>query len=527
MQTPSNSPFDSRALLAVAIVAIFYLGWQKYLNTKYPKAPAVTTTTNTAQGTVSTTTASADGSISASSPVTSGISAAPVAAQESFVDFENQNISLKISNKGMGFSEVNLKKFIDKEEKLVKVSEGTLYHLFALRLDNNDVFFNISKKDENTFLGVYENADYRLERDLIFTESYHLNSNVRVTSKTGKIPKISVLIADKIKVTESGSWFFPSYDHQDFHVVDNKETHLVNFSNSKENITQDFNPVTVAGISSQYFTATLLDKSPIMPAAHVKSTVDSEALVDLEYQPTQKNDLYTFSQVIFMGPKLLDELKLVDPQLGEVVNFGMLGWLARPMLGVMKVFFQWTSNWGFAIILLTLLVRLLVLPFNIVSARSMKAMQKIQPLIAELRERYKDDPMTLNKEMMGLMKQNKANPLSGCLPMLLQIPVFFALFRVIGSSVELYRSPFIWWIHDLSFRDPLYVLPVIMGITMFIQQKMTPTTMDATQAKILMYLPLIFTVFMLNLPSGLTLYMCVSAIFGIVQQWFILKKSKV
>ena len=145
-------------------------------------------------------------------------------------------------------------------------------------------------------------------------------------------------------------------------------------------------------------------------------------------------------------------------------------------------------------------------------------MQTIQPKLTALRERYKDDPVTLNREMMTVMKQNNANPLAGCLPMLLQIPIFFALYRVIGSSVELYQAPFFGWIQDLSFHDKFYVLPVLMGVTMFIQQKMTPSTMDPTQAKILAFMPVLFSVFMLNLPAGLTLYMFVSAVFGIIQQ---------
>jgi YidC/Oxa1 family membrane protein insertase len=161
------------------------------------------------------------------------------------------------------------------------------------------------------------------------------------------------------------------------------------------------------------------------------------------------------------------------------------------------------------------------------SFKSMKAMQQIQPHVQVLREKHKDDPMTLNKEMMALMKENKANPLGGCLPMLLQIPIFFALYKVIGSSVELYQSPFFGWIQDLSAHDKFYVLPVLMGISMFLQQKLTPmTTLDPTQAKIMMFLPVVFSLFMLNLPSGLTLYMFVSTVFGIIQQKLMLGNTQ-
>src|SRR5690606_33589332 len=132
----------------------------------------------------------------------------------------------------------------------------------------------------------------------------------------------------------------------------------------------------------------------------------------------------------------------------------------------------------------------------------------------------------LNQEMMAVMKQNGANPMGGCLPMLLQIPIFFALYRVIGSSIELYNSPFIFWINDLSSYDKFYVLPVVSAIVMYLQQKMTPSTMDPTQAKIMAFMPVVFSLFMLQLPSGLTLYMAVSTMFGVIQQYFIMRDTK-
>ena len=150
-------------------------------------------------------------------------------------------------------------------------------------------------------------------------------------------------------------------------------------------------------------------------------------------------------------------------------------------------------------------------------------MQKIQPLIAELRERYKDKPQQLNTEMMDLMRKNKVNPVGGCLPMLLQLPVFFALYQVLGQSIELYKAPFMFWIKDLSAMDPYFVLPVLMGISMYIQQKITPSTMDPMQAKVLQFMPILFSLMMISLPSGLTLYIFVSTFFGIVQQYIFMK----
>ena len=153
----------------------------------------------------------------------------------------------------------------------------------------------------------------------------------------------------------------------------------------------------------------------------------------------------------------------------------------------------------------------------------MKAMQKIQPEMKAIREKYKSDPTRMNQEVMGLMKRSKANPLGGCLPMLLQLPVFLALFSSLSMSIELYKAPFIFWIHDLSVKDPWFVLPVLMGVVMFVQQKITPTTMDPAQAKIMQYMPIVFAAMMVGLPSGLTLYIFISTAFGIVQQYIFMR----
>ena len=149
-------------------------------------------------------------------------------------------------------------------------------------------------------------------------------------------------------------------------------------------------------------------------------------------------------------------------------------------------------------------------------------MQKLQPEIAQVKLKYKDDQRRMNEEVMRLMKENKANPIGGCLPMLIQLPVFFALYQVLAQSMELYRQPFIFWIHDLTVKDPFFVLPVMMGIAMFFQQKLTPVA-DPQQAKILQWMPVIFSVLMFTLPSGLTLYIFISTLFGICQQYVFLK----
>lgn len=230
---------------------------------------------------------------------------------------------------------------------------------------------------------------------------------------------------------------------------------------------------------------------------------------------------------IFLGPKDLGKMDKVksstegEVHLGEAIEFGWLAILCRPMLWLMKIFHSWFGNWGVAIILLTIVVKLLTLYWTQKSMRSMKEMQRLKPKIDQLREKYQNDKQRLNQEMMNLYKVHKVNPLGGCLPMIIQMPIWFALYRTLGNAVELYRSSFILWIKDLTSPDPYYVLPIAMGISMYAQQAITPQPVEASQAKMMKYfMPGMFTVMMLWLPSGLTLYIFVNTILTMVHQWY-------
>ena len=225
----------------------------------------------------------------------------------------------------------------------------------------------------------------------------------------------------------------------------------------------------------------------------------------------------TIKNKLYLGPKSKPELSKY-PGLKELIDFGMFKVLAYPLLELLRLFFSLIPNYGVAIILLTIFVRVVFYPLSVKSARSMKAMQKLQPQIAALKERYKDDPQKFNVEQMALFKTHKVNPAGGCLPMLVQFPVFFALYAVLGNSIELFQAQFLW-IHDLSAKDPFYIFPVLSGIAMFAQQKLTPTAgMDPMQAKMMLLMPVIITFAVISLPSGLTLYIFLSTLLGILQQ---------
>jgi len=231
------------------------------------------------------------------------------------------------------------------------------------------------------------------------------------------------------------------------------------------------------------------------------------------------------SFLLYFGPRDLDVLKAVDHRLAEAIDFGFFKIIAKPLLHVLKFFYSFVGNYGVAIILLTVIIKMLFWPLTQKSYTSMKSMQKLQPEMQRIRDKYKSDKERVNQEIMGLYKTHKVNPLGGCLPMLIQIPVFFALYKVLLGSIELRQAPFAFWLTDLSTKDPLYITPVIMGVTMFVQQRMTPSTMDSAQAKIFMAMPIVFTFMFLNFPSGLVIYWLVNNLLTIGQQYLINRKA--
>ncbi len=230
------------------------------------------------------------------------------------------------------------------------------------------------------------------------------------------------------------------------------------------------------------------------------------------------------SSQLYVGPK--DHDRIDDPAEGLIltVDYGWLTPISSPLFWILDHINGVIKNWGFSIILLTLLVKIVFYPLSAASYKSMGKMKKLQPRLKTLKERYGDDRQAMNQEMMQIYKKEKINPLGGCLPILIQIPVFIALYWVLLESVELRQAPFIFWLNDLSRSDPYYVLPVLMGVSMFAQQFLNPTPLDSMQKNIMMSLPIVFTFFFLWFPSGLVLYWLVNNILSIAQQWYITRR---
>ncbi len=292
-------------------------------------------------------------------------------------------------------------------------------------------------------------------------------------------------------------------------------------------------------VQEQYFVTSIIPVNRENMTMHV-SLEDSAFIHNQLISPAttlNPNAENKFAYQLFFGPSSLKLLKTFDNDLRKVIYFGWFDILAKPCLWVMNfIHDHLIANYGIAIILLTLLTKILLWPLGQKSYKSMNDMKKLQPLTAEIKEKYKDDKKKMNEEVMALYRAYKVNPMGGCLPMVVQIPVFFGLYRMLYGAIELRHAPFFGWINDLSapdrlfhfgfsipFMQPPYGIPVltlIMGATMFLQQKLQPSMGDATQAKMMMFMPIFFTFIFINFPSGLVLYWLVNNVFSIAQQHF-------
>lgn len=515
---------DKKTLLAIVLIAIVWFGWQAYMQNKYPKQEVVAAPAAEVKKELEKT--------PEAKPIAAATTVTPTAnSPEKTEKFEDGRWSFAISSRGMGLRDLTIKGYTDRFNTPIRIGASGKQLPLGSYLNDQSLEFDITKNSETEFTGRAQRDGMSVVKKLkVDSSSFTVTSSVEIDGDLSKLNNFSYVISEETyeAAEREGSgkrmgggdaslWqsYFVAHDTtNDHHATSNDKPFKERLDN-----------VSVGALSGKYFGQAIVDDSAIAP--HFKADfIESEK----EYVGWMTYDLSGQKSVelnakFFAGPKSLNVLTEADARLEKAANFGMFGWIANPLLKLMKWLYELTHNYGAAIVLMTLLVRIAVAPFNLASYKSMKAMQVIQPKVNKLKEKYKDDAQTMNREMMKLMKDNNANPLMGCLPMLLQLPVFFALYQVLDHSIELYKAPFMWWILDLSLKDPFYVLPTLMGITMFIQQKITPTAMDPAQAKVMLMMPIVFTFLMVSLPSGLTLYIFISTLFGITQQFLFMRSS--
>ncbi|MDY0261717.1 membrane protein insertase YidC [Syntrophotalea acetylenica] len=392
-------------------------------------------------------------------------------------------------------------------------------HLYAVDISDANFVVGSGEKKQLRFYSV-------LNKDLIIEKTYYFKGN-------GYDLELEVNLYNKGKDSKKGNLAFMLVQPWD----DDREISRYSFVGPAlykdgEVVTHKIKSIIESPVKySEKFEWTAFEEKYFMIAAvpldgnrysltidktntSIRNTIDSESIkIDPDNSYNQKFMLYC-------GPRDLDILKSINYNLDKAINFGFFDMLARPLLSFLKFFYNnIIQNYGVAIILLTVFIKILFWPLTHKSYKSMRDMQRLQPEMQRLREKFKKDKEKLNREIMELYRKNRVNPMGGCLPMFAQIPVFFALYKVLLESIALRHEPFIFWIQDLSAKDPYYITPVIMGVTMFIQQKMSPTSMDSQQAKIMLFMPVIFTFMFLNFPSGLVIYWLVNNLLTILQQW--------
>jgi YidC/Oxa1 family membrane protein insertase len=512
--TRKKEDMDRRTLLTMALCFLVFFGWQKfYIEPRTPKSRPGTTgvTQSPTQSAKTPQVANASSSLPNVTPT--------VAPQIETITVPGAKIGL--SNGITAFSSWILENY--REVDLAQFSHQDLGEL-TLAFDSPE-FASLSQaraslspqSDGSGYGWVYEDSRVKIRRQIQMVSSSQATVRFDIDFKTEAKPKFAFVSINSKAMTSD-----PDYRDRQVVYWDGIGVHRESIEENTK-LVDIAAPVKWIATSSRYFLLAILNDQDNISKGLIFPKGPYQAQASLVY-PVAGSSLSIPLQIYF-GPKELNQLKAVDPTLQEAVDFGWFGVLAGPMLRVMKQFHAWVGNWGFAIILLTILVRIIVFPLMYKSAAGMKKMAKIQPELQKLKEKHKDNPQKLNQEMIELMKTQGYNPMSGCLPLLVQMPVFFALYRVLYNSIELYQAPFGLWIHDLSIKDPYYVTPILLTGVMFLQQKLTPTTItDPVQAKVFQWMPVIFGVFMISLPAGLTVYMLTNAIVGIFQQMYLNKK---
>jgi len=377
-----------------------------------------------------------------------------------------------------------------------------------------------------TFVGLVDGV--RITRIMVFSaDSYLITEKVLLRTETEQARTV------RLGFTVGASPFGSESDYDMTRVAWSDDG-----SYSEETSPEDqFTEVGIfpwAAVLSNYF------MTAIAPASDQNITIKMPIVqntvwrVGLEPEPflIQPNTDFPVDVAWYYGPKERAMLEVAPNDLRDAVDLGMFSVISHPLLIFLEFFYNYVHNWGIAILILTFFIRLAFWPLSQKSYKSMKAMQKLQPLMLKLREKYADDKVALQRETMQLYKTYKVNPLGGCLPILVQIPVFIGLYQALLNSIELRHAVFIEylpftsipWLTDLAAKDPFYITPILMGITMLLQQRLSPPPADPMQQKVMMFMPIIFTAMFLNFPAGLVIYWLFSNILSITQQWLIMRK---
>ncbi|MEH0833628.1 membrane protein insertase YidC [Pectobacterium cacticida] len=527
---------SQRNLLLIALLFVTFMLWQAWETDKNPPATtqAIQQATNAATGDTNN----------------QGV---PASAQGKLITVKTDVLSLTINTRGGDIEQAHLLAYpdtlgSDKPFHLLETTSEFVYQAQSGLTGKNgpDNPANGPRPLYTTTQDSFELADgqnelripmtYTAADGVIYTKTfvlkrgdYALNVDYNVNNTSAQPLELTLfgqlkqsIELPKHRDTGSSNFALHTYRGAAFSSSDEKYKKY-SFSDMDENLNITTNGGWVAMLQ-QYFATAWIPTTAGTNTFYTSNLGNGQAAIGFKSAPvvvgagSQQN----ITATLWVGPEIQDKMAAVAPHLDLTVDYGWLWFISQPLFKLLKFLHGFIGNWGFSIIAITFIVRGVMYPLTKAQYTSMAKMRLLQPKLQAMRERIGDDKQRMSQEMMALYKSEKVNPLGGCFPLLIQMPIFLALYYMLMGSVELRHAPFALWIHDLSAQDPYYILPILMGVTMFFIQKMSPTTVtDPMQQKIMTYMPVIFTVFFLWFPSGLVLYYIVSNLVTILQQQLI------
>lgn len=466
--------------------------------------------------------------------------------------------TIQISEIGAVFNSFALKKYREKVEKDAPLKEllsgnsktGTVLTKFAanslpglnnalFKADTEFDFIDVFNTPKDISFSWVSPNGVIIEKKYFFTpETYMIGLNITIKNGSNQTIEDNLILS----LTNNTPKQTSTYGFEGPSTLLNNKLEKVKIKKIKDKNVYAGKLRWIA-IQDRYFMSSIIPKN--YQEASMRLFINQDDILEAQYMQPESvinpGTQHTFEFELFFGPKSMKILGKSDYDLDKAINFGMFDFIAKPCVWIMNFIYGFIPNYGVAIIILTIITKILLWPLGTKSYKSMGEMKKIQPLMAEIREKYKNDKKRMNQEVMGLYKTYKINPMGGCLPMIAQIPVFFALYRMLYEAIELRHAPFFGWINDLSAPDRLFhfnfsiplmqppygipILTIIMGASMLLQQKMSPPPGDPAQAKMMMLMPIIFTFIFINFSSGLVLYWLINNLLSISQQYYISKKK--
>ncbi|BAE75704.1 Membrane protein insertase YidC [Sodalis glossinidius str. 'morsitans'] len=528
---------SQRNLLVIALLFVSFMIWQAW-QTDHAPTPTAQTTQQTANTT-------------AADPNSQGV---PASGQGQLITVKTDVLSLKINTRGGDIEQAFLLSYPDKLGSpqpfhLLETSPEFVYQAQSgltgkngpdnpangerpLFTTNQDTYVLADNQSElrvpltyTTPDGVVYTKAFILKRgDFALNVNYDINNASAQPLELTLFGQLKQSIdLPKARNTDSSNFALHTYRGAAYSTTDDKYQKY-SFKDIKgENLSVSTEGGWVAMLQ-QYFATAWVPFTPGKNTFYTSDLGNGLAAVGFKSAPVTvaAGGQSELKATLWLGPEIQDKMAAIAPHLDLAVDYGWLWFISQPLFKLLKFIHSYIGNWGFSIIIITFIVRGIMYPLTKAQYTSMAKMRMLQPKLAAMRERLGDDKQRQSQEMMALYKAEKVNPLGGCLPLVIQMPIFLALYYMLSGSIELRHAPFALWIHDLSAQDPYYILPLLMGITMFFIQKMSPTTVtDLMQQKIMTFMPVIFTVFFLWFPSGLVLYYIVSNLVTIIQQQLI------